>query len=664
MALPKRLAELAQQREPGLGYTDLHDAPIVRGPSAVDQSALLELVEKPGDVRRTRHEPAGQVQRSDHAGVGACQKAQGVVLLRREVISAKECLFEGAQAIVGPPQAEEDLLLQGIEMPARPSPSRCHAVQDKQSDNSCPDNFALCEEFMPKQWRVASIAGPWTVLVLGALAAQDPPAARITALRFEVTVAKGLLAEPTDGRVLVALSRTMKAEPRLGIGHYGLDSSPLLGADAQAFAPGATVVLDQTSAIFPVSHLSRLPAGEYAVQAVLHHNRDLNLVGAPGNLYSAAQTLVIDPAKGGIVKLELTKAVPPEQLLADTEHVRYLKLRSEVLSQFHGRPIYLRAGLILPRDFTTEKDRRYPLRVHIGGYGSRFTGVGDMMNALSGFRKVWLADDTPRMLFLHLDGAGPFGDPYQVNSANNGPYGDAITRELIPYVEKHYRGIGEGTARFLDGGSTGGWVSLALQAFYPDFFNGAWSRAPDPVDFRAYELIDIYKDENAYLNVHGFERPSSRDLSGDVRTTVRHECQLERVLGRGDRWELSGKDWCAWNATFGPRGEDGRPRPFWDGKTGKLDRSVVEHWKQYDLRMVMEKQWPTLGPKLRGKLHIWVGEADEYYLNNAVHLLDDFLKKAKPAYEGTIVYGMGQGHSWDGLGESERVHAMAKAMAK
>jgi hypothetical protein len=499
-------------------------------------------------------------------------------------------------------------------------------------------------------------------VLLGSVASQEPPSAPNTTLRFEVTLARALLPGPTDGRVLVALSRGNKDEPRLGIGHYGVDGPPLLGADAKAFAVGAVVVLDQTSAIFPLAHLGRLPAGEYAVQAVLVRNRDLNLVEAPGNLYSAAQTFLLDPVKGGTVRLELAKAIAPEALPPDTEHVRHIKLRSELLSKFHGRPIYLRAGVILPRDFAIDRDRRYPLRVHIGGYGTRFTAVGDLMGGSSDFRKVWLADDTPRMLFLHLDGAGPYGDPYQVNSANNGPYGDAITGELIPFVEKHYRGIGAGHARVLDGGSTGGWVSLALQTFYPDFFNGTWSRAPDPVDFRAYELINIYKDDNAYVNVHGFERPSSRDFNGDVKTTVRHECQMERVLGSGDHWELSGKDWCAWNATFGPRGADGRPRPLWDGKTGKLDRSVVEHWQQYDLRLLMEKHWPALGRKLRGKLHIWVGEADEYYLNNAVHLLDDFLKKAQPAFEGTIVYGMGRGHGWHGLSEAEKMHAMAKAM--
>src|SRR5262249_39280030 len=280
----------------------------------------------------------------------------------------------------------------------------------------------------------------------------------------------------------------------------------------------------------------------------------------------------------------------------------------------------------------------------------------------SAFREMWMADDTPRMLFLHLDGAGPNGDPYQLNSANHGPYGDAVTRELIPHVEKHYRGVGAGHARVLDGASTGGWVALALQIFYPDFFNGAWAHAPDPVDFRAFELIDIYRDTNAYVNAHGFERPAARDLTGDVRTTMRHDCLLERVLGRGGRWELSGNDWAAWNAVFGARGADGLPRPLWDGKTGTIDRAPAAHGKKYDRRLVLQKDWKTLGPKLRGKLRIWVGEADEYFLNNAVHLLDDFLRSAKPASEGRIVYGPGKGHSWAGISEKDMMREMAKAV--
>jgi hypothetical protein len=416
-------------------------------------------------------------------------------------------------------------------------------------------------------------------------------------------------------------------------------------------------VLDGSSAIFPIAHLSKLPKGEYQVQAVFDHNRDLRLPDAPGNLYSDPKTVTLDPAVGGVVRLELTKQLPADELPADTTLVKFIKLRSELLSKFHGRPIFLRAGVALPAGHAKDTDKRYPLRVHIGGYGSRYTGVRGMSNYSS-------SRGAPPMILLYLDGAGPFGDPYQVNSANNGPFGDAITKELIPYVEKRFRGIGDGYARVLDGASTGGWVSLALQVFYPDFFNGTWSHAPDPVDFRAYELIDIYSDDNAYVNSYGFERPAMRTTLGEVVYTVRHEVGCEIVLGRGDNWTLSGKDWAAWNATFGPRGKDGLPVPLWDGKTGKIDRSVLEHWKKYDLRRHLQTNWPVLGPKLAGKLRIWVGEADDYYLNNAVHLLDAFLQRANPPFRGKITYGPRRGHGYRVLSEKDLVAEMAAAIEK
>ncbi len=280
----------------------------------------------------------------------------------------------------------------------------------------------------------------------------------------------------------------------------------------------------------------------------------------------------------------------------------------------------------------------------------------------SEFHDVWMADDAPRMIFVLLDGAGPLGDPYQVNSANHGPYGDAVTRELIPYIEKTYRGIGRGSARELDGGSTGGWVSLALQIFYPDYWSGAWSFCPDGVDFRSFQLLNIYEDHNAYVNGHGFERPSARDVTGDVRYTMRHECSLENVLGLGDSWTMSGGQWGAWNATYGPRGKDGRPVPLWNPRTGVINRAATEHWKAYDLRRVLEQNWADLGPKLRGKIHIWVGDADDYFLNNAVHRLDEFLSQAQPPYEGSISYGPGHGHCWIALSEREIMSQMWSRM--
>jgi S-formylglutathione hydrolase FrmB len=435
----------------------------------------------------------------------------------------------------------------------------------------------------------------------------------------------------------------------------------ILGRDARGLAPGGSVEVDARAAAYPIPELSDLPAGEYFVQALLATNRDLRGLNRPGDLYSVPLRAHLDPRRRRLLRLELTEREPPDTPPPDTEFVRYVKIQSRLLTEFHGRPIFLRSGVILPRDFGKDPSRRYPLRIHIGGYGERYTSVARWMKEGSEFRKAWAAPDAPSMLVLHLDGAGPFGDPYQVNSENNGPYGDAVTRELIPYVEVKFRGIGTPASRVLDGGSTGGWVSLALQIHHPDAFSGAWSFCPDGVDFRALQLVDIYSDANAYVNSHGFERPSARDINGDVLFTMRNELQLENVLGAGDSWTLSGQQWGAWNAAYGPRGSDGNPATLWDPTTGEIDHAVAEAWKKHDLRLHLQERWADLGPRLRGKIHVWVGEADTFFLNNAVHLLEEFLLAARPAYEGSITYGPRKEHCWVDLSERELMARMAAA---
>jgi len=435
----------------------------------------------------------------------------------------------------------------------------------------------------------------------------------------------------------------------------------MLGRDVRNFGPGVSATIDKTAVTFPIASLDALPSGDYYVQALFDSNVDLGSVNAPGNRYSDVQRVYVDPRAASTIKLSLTKTISAEQLPQDDQYVKYVRIQSNLLTQFHKRPIYLRAGVILPKDYGAA-NRRWPLRVHIGGYDTPFTAVRGLMAPNSEFRRMWFADDTPRFIFLQLDGDGPYGDSYQVNSDNSGPYGDAITRELIPYVEKSFQALGEPYARVLDGGSTGGWVSLALKIFYPDFFNAVWSSCPDGVDFRGFQLINIYNDPNAYFDKSGVERPSKRDINGRVEFTIRHECQMENVIGAGDSWTMSGQQWGAWNATYGPRGTDGRPVPLWDPKTGVINKTVVDHWKKYDLRMILEENWKTLGPKLRGKIHISVGEADDYYLNNAVHLLDDFLQRANPPAGARITYGPGRGHCWSSVSEAQMMTEMAVAV--
>jgi hypothetical protein len=503
-----------------------------------------------------------------------------------------------------------------------------------------------------------------------ALTTALPAASQAGGLRFEVAlgnrvaVGAGARAEKTrSGRLLVVLGRAGSREPRFAIGQTGMDAPPLLGRDALELAPGEVAVLDEHSALFPIARLRDLPPGSYVVQALLHTNPDLSMPNAPGDLYSPAKSVELDPAKGTIVRLELSQAVPDESLPADSKLIKYIKIRSTLLSEFHGRPIDLRAGVILPRGFADEPNRRYPVRVHVGGYGARYTNVANLMIPGSSFHRAWMAEDAPATILIHLDGAGPLGDPYQVDSANHGPFGAAITRELIPHIEAQFRGIGHGNARVLDGGSTGGWVALALQIFYPDYFNGAWAFCPDSVDFRSFQILNIYEDKNAYVGPDGAERPAAREVSGEVRFTMRHECQLENVLGRGNSWALSGGQWGAWNAVYGPRGADGRPVPLWDPATGAIDHQLTAHWKAYDLRHILESNWTELGPKLRYKLRIWVGEADDYFLNNAVHRLESFLTHAQPPYDGSIIYGPGEGHCWLGISQSTMMTQMAQRVS-
>jgi len=511
------------------------------------------------------------------------------------------------------------------------------------------------------------------------------------ALEIAVRYDAGIVDGPLDGRLLVLLSRDTESEPRFQV-KPGVEAIQVLGIDVDALDPGQWAVIDDSVFGYPLASLADLPAGEYSIQAVLHRYETFDLATghrvklpmdrgegqqwsrAPGNLYSTPRSLSLDPVSGGRIELDLNQIIPPIEAPADTDYVRHVRIQSRLLTRFWGRPMYLGAHVLLPHGFDEHPEARYPLAVFHGHFpadvsnfretppdpdlepefSSRFGIAGynriEQQEAWDNYQR-WIKPDQPRMLIVEIQHANPYyDDSYAVNSANLGPYGDAITHELIPYIEEQFRGIGEGWSRFLYGGSTGGWEALAVQIFYPDEYNGAFAACPDPVDFRAFTQVDIYSDDNAYFVQGPFrrlERPGHRNALGHVNATVRDYNHLELVLGTRGR---SGEQFDIWQAVSSPQGDDGYPAPVWDKLTGEIDHRVASYWREnFDLRYILERDWATLGPKLVGKLHVYVGTMDNYYLNNAVYLLEEFLESTTdPYYAGEVDYGCRAEHCWNG----------------
>jgi hypothetical protein len=519
-----------------------------------------------------------------------------------------------------------------------------------------------------------------TLLAIGQLVGQSH-----TPARFEISFPGSLYSAPVDGRLLLILASKDNPEPRFQIGE-ALDTAQFFGVDVDALAPGRAAVIDESAQGYPRDSLREAPDGEYYVQAVLSvyetfHRADGRVVkhhmdqgegqhwnSSPGNLYSAVKKVRIG---GNTVKIELTKIIQPIRPPADTKYVKHFRIESKLLSKFWGRPMYIGGVVLLPAGFDEHPDARYPALYYQGHFEPDFdTGVQfretpptpelknydrTVAEYSYKFYQDWTAGRLPRMLIVSIQHANPYyDDSYAVNSANVGPYGDAIVEEFMPYAEKTYRAIGQPWARALYGGSTGGWEALAQQVFYPDVFNGAWCDCPDPVDFRAYQTIDIYQDTNAYWMDSEWKRiprPSTRETDGMLVSTMHDDARLEATLGSHGR---STEQLDMWQAVYSPAGPDGYPKQIFDKGTGAIDHEVAAYWKEhYDLRYIMERDWKTLGPKLVGKLHIKVGTRDTYYLDRAVHLLENFLESTKdpgrgPYYGGDFDYGPDKPHCYSG----------------
>lgn len=510
-------------------------------------------------------------------------------------------------------------------------------------------------------------------------------------ISINVSLSEKIDIKSFDGRLLLMFSNNAEEEPRFQI-NGGLDSQLIFGMDVDKWATNTKIAFNEEAFGYPIERMENISPGEYYVQALLHTYETFNLAmgqtvklpmdkgegqkwnRSPGNLYSKAFKITIE--EKGVINfdIELDQIIEDIAEPVDTEWVKHLKFKSQKLSDFWGRDIYLGAHILLPKGFYEHPEAKYPLMIFHGHFPDNFGGFRttppdpdlkpefsdrfqvDGYNIIQqqeayNFYKRWNELDFPRFLIIEIQHPTPYyDDSYAINSASQGPYGDAITYELIPHIEKLFRGQGEGWSRFLYGGSTGGWEALAVQVKYPDEYNGCFAACPDPIDFRSYCLTNIYEDDNAYYYKSDFkeiEVPSHRDYLGNITSTIKQDNHLELVLGSKSR---SGRQWDIWEATYSPQGEDGYPVRIWDKYSGKIDHQVANYWKEnYDLRYILERDWDKLGEKLKGKIHIYCGDMDNYYLNNAVYLMEEFLEgTTDPYYAGEVDYGDRAEHCWNG----------------
>ena len=528
---------------------------------------------------------------------------------------------------------------------------------------------------------------PRRILVVFALAAVS---AALSAQSFRISFPKEQSAKALDGRLLLLLSNDASAEPRMQI-----DDTPrsqmVFGVNVEGLAPGTVATVDASAFGYPIRSLKDVPPGEYTVQAVLNlyetfHRADQSVVKlhadrgegqhwniTPGNLYSKPMKIRVSGGSDPVV-ISLTEKIPPIPELVDTKYIRHLRIQSKLLTQFWGRPMFLSVVVLVPEGFDEHPEAHYPEMVFEDHFVSEFDDFRttppdpdlkpdySQRFHLAGYNRIqqeeayktyqeWIAAKYPRYLVIKIQHANPYyDDSYAVNSANLGPYGDAIETELMPAVERQFRGIGQGWARFLYGGSTGGWESLAVQIFYPTHYNGAFVACPDPVDFHAFTNIDLYEDKNAFYLDGAHKRiaqPSMRDYLGHTTATTVDNNAYELALGDHGR---SGEQFDIWQAVYSPEGPDGYPLPIFDKLTGEIDHKVAGYWHDhYDLDAILARDWSKLGPELEGKLHLYVGSDDTYFLNDAVYRMEEFLKSTtNPPYGGEVAYGPRAEHCWNG----------------
>lgn len=431
---------------------------------------------------------------------------------------------------------------------------------------------------------------------------------------FELRYDPQLRKEPFSGRVYLFFNTRQDKEPRDGPDAF--NPQPIIAVDVRDWKGGELLRIGKSTGsrmlAFPRPYAELNLAG-YRVQGVARFNPWERKVGVgAGNVCS--KTMVM-PFAAGDKPIPVTLDLQiPEAKFPENQWSKLLRFRSPLLSEFYRRDTYVQAGILLPASYYKQPQRRYPVIFKVPGFSSTHFDAA---------RATPIEEDNPggvEFIRVTLDASCPLGHHVFADSANNGPVGESLIKEFLPEFDKRYRTIPEPTARFLTGHSSGGWSTLWLQITYPETFGGTWSTSPDPVDFHDFQRIDLYAPGvNMYRDEQGMRRPISRVHNG-VQLWYDDFVTMETVVGHGGQMH-------SFEAVFSPRGPKGHPRIAWDRATGAVRSDVIQAWKKYDLRLILESRWKELEPRLRGKLHIYVGDADTFLLESSVWRLQRVLTR-------------------------------------
>ncbi|SDE78282.1 Putative esterase [Pricia antarctica] len=431
--------------------------------------------------------------------------------------------------------------------------------------------------------------------------------------QFKASYASSVFNKPFTGHVVVYMSKENK-EPKNGM--VGLESFPVFSVAVENIKAGEAITIDDKANSYPTV-LSDIERGEYYVQIVW--DRKLggrSIAESSGNLFNPSEKITITKDTKKVFNINATQIIPELPHFKETEFVKELKAPSELLSKFHGIPMTVDAAVILPKKYYTEPKRKFPVLFTVSGYGGDYHGY-------SGSEKPSIEMDSVAVIQVFLDGNCSLGHSVYANSDNNGPWGDALTKEFIPLLEKNYRANG---ARLITGHSSGGWTVLWLQTQYPKVFDACWSSAPDPVDFRAFQQINIYEDKNAYYDEDG-QQFLVATIAGRIPwASAKMAYQMENAVYRGEQMN-------SFDAVFSQKGVDGVPKRICNAETGKIDAAVVSHWKKYDIALNLKNNWNILKSELSGKVRISIGNQDNFLLNYAVMSLEKQMKAVNSTFK-------------------------------